>query len=261
MRPLLIGFLSLVLAPVLSAADEAAPDKPTPIRVGIYRGPGVGGPGPGELEKTLQSAKGRFTTRFLTPEEVRAGVLDQFDLVIFPGGSGSRQAEGLGGDGREVVRRFVENGGGYIGICAGCYLACENYSWSLKILDAKTKSQKWKRGVKLLDLGLAPDGRDLLGSKESTVSVKYANGPVMEPAGSPDLPDYTTLATFKTETAENDTPKGIQIDSPAILTGVFGKGRVIGISPHPEQTEGLKNFVPRLIEWAVSGTDPTGSGR
>lgn len=259
MRPLLIGLLAL--APILSAADEANPDKTTSIRVGIYRGPGVAGPGPGEIEKALKAGKGRFTTRFLTPEEVRAGALDPLDLVIFPGGSGSRQAEGLGGDGREVVRRFVENGGGYIGICAGCYLACENFSWSLKILDAKTKSSKWKRGVKMLDLGLEPDGRNLLGAKDGTVTVKYANGPVMEPAGSPDLPDYTTLATFKTETAENDTPKGIQIDSPAILTGTFGKGRVVGISPHPEQTEGLRDYVPRLAEWAVSGTATTGSGQ
>lgn len=259
MRSFLIGLLAL--SPLLSAANDAAPDKTISIRVGIYRGPGVGGSGPGELEKALEAGKGRFTPRFLTPEEVRGGALDRLDLVIFPGGSGSRQAEGLGADGREKVRRFVEAGGGYIGICAGCYLACENFSWSLKILDAKTKSSKWKRGVKMLDLGLAPDGRELLGAKEDTVTVKYANGPVMEPAGSAELPDYTTLAIFKTETAENDTPKGIQIDSPAILTGTFGKGRVVGISPHPEQTEGMKTFVPRLIEWAVSGTNQAGSGQ
>lgn len=257
MRSCLVGLLALF--PLLVAASEAAPGKNRPIRVGIYRGPGVGGPGPEELEKALQAGGGRFASRFLTPEEVRGGALGQLDLVIFPGGSGSRQAEGLGADGRAEVRRFVEGGGGYIGICAGCYLACENFSWSLKILDAKTKSSKWKRGVKMLDLGLEPDGRNLLGAKDGTVTVKYANGPVLEPAGSPDLPDYAVLATFKTETAENDTPKGIQIDSPAILTGTFGKGRVVGISPHPEQTEGLKSFVPRLAEWAVPGAGPTGS--
>ena len=32
-------------------------------------------------------------------EEVRNGSLEQFDLVIFPGGSGSRQAAGIGEDG------------------------------------------------------------------------------------------------------------------------------------------------------------------
>lgn len=260
MRSFLVALLALLaLSPLLVAASEAAPGKKTAIRVGIYRGPGVGGPGPGELEKALQAGGGRFDSRFLTPEEVRGGALDQLDLVIFPGGSGSRQAEGLGADGREEVRRFVENGGGYIGICAGCYLACENFSWSLKILDAKTKSSKWRRGVKMLDLGLEPEGRSLLGVEKGTVAVKYANGPVLEPAGSPELADYAVLATFKTETAENDAPKGIQIDSPAILTGTFGKGRVVGISPHPEQTEGLKSFVPRLVEWAVPGAGPTGA--
>ena len=52
----------------------------------------------------------------------------------------------LGDEGRTRVKNFVENGGGYVGICAGSYLACANYSWGLKILDAKTKSPKWQRG-------------------------------------------------------------------------------------------------------------------
>lgn len=237
--------LSLLLHALAShAADEV-------IDVAIYRGPGVGGAGPEALLKTLSSRPLEFTARFITPEEVRAGVLRDFDVVVFPGGSGSRQAEGLGGDGREVVREFVRNGGGYVGICAGCYLACENYSWSLKILDAKTKSQKWKRGTKVLELGFTEEAKPLLDLE--TAGVKYANGPVMEPAGSPDLPDFTTLAVFKTETAENGTPAGIQVNSPAILSGTFGKGRVVGISPHPEQSERLDDVVPRLLRWTVSG--------
>lgn len=221
------------------------------IDVAIYRGPGVGGSGPDAILKTLTERPSEFTARFVTPEEIRAGILREFDAVIFPGGSGSRQAEGLGGDGREVVREFVRNGGGYLGICAGCYLACENYSWSLKILDAKTKSQKWKRGTKVLELGFTEEAKPLLDLQ--TAGVKYANGPVMEPAGSPDLPDFTTLAIFKTETAENDTPAGIQVNSPAILSGTFGKGRVVGVSPHPEQSEGLEHVVPRLLRWSVAG--------
>lgn len=259
-RILAIALLGLV--PFCArAADESGATKPNPIRVAIYTGPGVGGPGPEDLKATLSQDPGKFTSSFIGPEDVRAGKLDQFDLVVFPGGSGSRQAEGLGSDGCETVRKFVERGGGYVGICAGCYLACENFSWSLKILDAKTKSSKWKRGRKALELGVADGAAPLLGVGDETIVVKYANGPVMEPAGSPDLPDYTALATFKTETAENETPAGIQIGTPAILTSAFGKGRVVGISPHPEQTEGFKGIVPRLIEWAVSGTDQTGSGQ
>lgn len=244
MKALVCGFSLALLAIAPLTAEEV-------IDVAIYRGPGVGGSGPDALLKTLSARPAEFTARFVTPEEIRAGVLREFDALIFPGGSGSRQAEGLGGDGREVVREFVRNGGGYLGICAGCYLACENYSWSLKILDAKTKSQKWKRGTKVLELDFTEEAKPLLDLE--TAGVKYANGPVMEPAGSPDLPNFTTLAVFKTETAENGTPAGIQVNSPAILSGTYGEGRVVGISPHPEQSEGLEHIVPRLLRWSITG--------
>jgi hypothetical protein len=42
------------------------------------------------------------------------------------------------------------------------------------------------------------------------------------------------------------------VNSPAIFAGEFNGGRVVCISPHPEQTQGLEDFVPRAINWAVS---------
>jgi len=243
--------LALSLASLVTFAEGSEGEKSPPLRVAIYTGPGVAGPGPGALKETLDAKPEQFSARFIGPVEVKAGALGEIDVVVFPGGSGGRQAEGLGSDGREIVKAFVREGGGYIGICAGCYLACENFSWSLKILDARTKSSKWRRGSKALELGVATGAREVLGIKEDTITVKYSNGPVMEPAGSPDLPDYVTLAVFDTETAENETPPGIQIGTPAILTGTYGKGRVVGISPHPEQTDGLKEIVPRLIGWSA----------
>jgi hypothetical protein len=68
-----------------------------------------------------------------------------------------------------------------VAVRAGCSLACENYSWSLKILDAKTKSREWKRGTKALGLGFTEAAKALLDLE--TAGVKYSNGPVMEPTG------------------------------------------------------------------------------
>ena len=222
-----------------------------PVSVGIYTGPGVFGAGPGALATTFGKASDKYTTTIFGQKAFQESDLAEFDVLIFPGGSGSKQAAGIEEAGREKIRKFIADGGIYVGICGGCYLACENFSWSLGVLDAKTKSSRWKRGRKELELGYAPEGLAILDGIETSIEVKYVNGPVMEPAGSPDIPDYTPLAVFKTEVAENDTPKGIQVDSPAILTGTFGEGRVIGISPHPEQTEGLESIVPKLIEWAL----------
>ena len=46
-----------------------------------------------------------------------------FDAVVFAGGSGAAQARSIGAAGRALVRSFVGQGGGYVGICAGAYMA------------------------------------------------------------------------------------------------------------------------------------------
>ena len=53
------------------------------------------------------------------------------------------------------------------------------------------------------------------------------------------------------EMAENGTPAGVMVNSPAIIAGRSGQGRVLCISPHPEQTEGLENIVHRAVQWVV----------
>jgi glutamine amidotransferase-like uncharacterized protein len=182
------------------------------------------------------------------PEEIRGGALQQFDLVIFTGGSGSRQAAALEEEGRRQVRSFVESGGGYLGICAGSYLACDGFSWGLKVLDAKTVSPKWQRGRGSVLMELTDEGRKILGERQ-TVEVRYHNGPILMPNASDLLSDYRPLAHFRTEVAENGTPKGVMVGSPAIVAGACGRGRVLCISPHPEQSAGLEDLVPRAVRW------------
>jgi hypothetical protein len=185
-------------------------------------------------------------------EEIRGGALAQFDLVIFPGGSGSAEAAALGESGCEQVRQFVEQGGGYIGICAGAYLATSGFSWGLKILDAKTVSPKWRRGRGTVEIELTEEGRRVLGA-DGRHDILYVNGPILMPADVDALPDYVPLALFRTEVAENGTPVGAMTDSPAIVAGPCGSGRVLCFSPHPEQTEGLEGFLTRAVGWVTKG--------
>jgi hypothetical protein len=81
--------------------------------------------------------------------------------------------------------------------------------------------------------------------------VRYANGPIIEPAGAEGLVSYTTLAYFRTELAENNTIPGLMVDTPAIAVGTFGDGRVAIISPHPESDGELHDIVNRTILWAA----------
>ena len=165
------------------------------IRLAVYAGPGTG-KGMNHLLVEMQSLPGS-TVLPIGPEEIRAGELCHFNVVLFPGGSGSRQGESLGDVDRRRVREFVEQGGGYIGICAGAFLATTNWPNALNILDAKTPSTQWKRGRGVVRMDLTPEGREILGVDAVSCEVRYHNGPIFMPAERSNLPEFRSLAVFR----------------------------------------------------------------
>lgn len=237
--------------------DVATPERITPFErtagdvfLALYDAGGSAGQGVPRMLEILGSIPGMHVER-VGPPDIRAGVLEQFDAVAFCGGSGSGQAKALGDEGRRQVRQFVDQGGGYIGICAGSYLACSGFSWGLSILDARAKSPLWRRGKGTVRFEATDTGAEILGLGRAGIDVHYANGPVLELAHADDIPDFTPLALFTTEMADNGTPQGIMAGSPAAVAGRYGRGRVLCFSPHPEQTPGLENCVLRAVRWVA----------
>lgn len=238
------ALLCCLTSPLLSAQD------PKPIRAALYDDAGSTGKGVPRVTELLGKDTA-FKLTIVKGTDIAAGALKDQDVVIFTGGSGSKQAAGLGEAGKTEVRKFVENGGGYVGICAGAYLACSDFDWSLGVLDAKAVSNKWKRGIGDVKIEVHATALAATGITAGEQSVRYANGPIIKPAEREDIPDYETLATFRTELAENNSPKGVMVNSPAWARGTFGKGRVIISSPHPEQTSGMDAFVASAVKWAA----------
>jgi GMP synthase-like glutamine amidotransferase len=227
----------------------APPEKTKALKVAIFAGKGAPDDGIANVTARIQSLPQATVTRVQAGEWATID-LQAFDLVVFSGGSGSAQAEAIGLAGRNNVREYVRNGGGYVGICAGAYLACSNFTWGLGILNAGTVSNKWRRGQGFMDIELTDDGRKLLGDVRGTFKVRYHNGPIIRPAGRSDLPAYATVAFFRTEIAQFGSPVGVMVDSPAQARGTFGRGRVFISSPHPENTPGLEQIIPRAVLWA-----------
>ncbi|MBN2269434.1 MAG: hypothetical protein JXN61_02405, partial [Sedimentisphaerales bacterium] len=144
------------------------------------------------------------------------------------------------------------NGGGYAGFCAGAYLASNNYTWSLKIIDARVIDRKhWKRGTGEVKIELTSKGRRLFTEKPGLIDIHYANGPLLAPDEDPNIPDFETLARFRTEINKNGAPEGVMKDTPAMIAGRFGRGRVFCSSPHPEYTDGLEHLIDKAIRWAA----------
>jgi predicted deacylase/glutamine amidotransferase-like uncharacterized protein len=227
------------------------------VRIAVYDAGGTGRSAARRLELVLGTMKDCLIRR-IGPPDIRSGALSQFDLVVFPGGSGSKQAAALEKSGRTKVHQFIERGGGYLGVCAGSYLAARNYDWSLKIIDARTvDTQKghWRRGEGTVKMELTEKGRLILGDYPKVVEVRYANGPIFAPAGDDEIDDFEPLAHFRTELAKNGARAGAMVDTPAILSGKLGKGRVLCISPHPESSESLHGIVRRAALWLSGRND------
>ncbi len=228
-----------------AAAAQHQPPRTAKVRVGVYTDEGAGKSV--ALKSALQKSED-VAVKELTAEEIRSGALAELDVLIHPGGSGGAQGRCLEEAGREEIRKFVREGGGYIGICAGAYLASADYEWSLNILDAKVLDRKhWARGRGMVEIELSDVGQQVLKSTAKQRAIYYAQGPLLAPGNRPDITDYQTMATFKTEIAKNGAPQGVMPGTTAIARGEYGLGRVVCFSPHPELTKGLATFVLEAI--------------
>lgn len=235
-------------APANPSDVFTAPANVRPLKIAIYEGNGSGAKGVTAVTKRAEQLPGTKVTA-VKADEMGTRDLSEFDVVIFSGGSGSAQSKAIGEAGRKNVREFVERGGGYLGICAGAYLACAGFEWGLGILNAKTVSPKWQRGGGMVRAELTDEGRGLFGPVKDVFTIRYNNGPIIKPLGKADLPPYRVAALFRTEFAKNNTPVGVMINSPAAVYAPYGKGRVLTISPHSEDTPGLENAIPRALAW------------
>jgi N-formylglutamate amidohydrolase/glutamine amidotransferase-like uncharacterized protein len=239
---------------IAAFADEYLPDaerkadtdsgkqRTNKVRVGAYSDEGAGR----SLLDLLAALRcfESVSVRQVMADDIRSGALADFDVLIHPGGSGGRQGRHLGEEGREKIREFVASGGGYIGICAGAYLASADYEWSLNVLDAKVLDRKhWARGTGMVDIALTDTGQRVLRSNQPQLTVYYGQGPLLAPADREDIADYETVASFNTEVAKNGAPRGVMIGKTAIAMGQYGHGRVLCFSPHPEKTKGLESLV------------------
>ncbi|MBO5437746.1 MAG: hypothetical protein J6A23_08790, partial [Thermoguttaceae bacterium] len=144
--------------------------------------------------------------------DIRNGILDKCDFVLLPGGSARAQAKDMQPEGVEKLKKFVHEGNGYLGVCAGAYFPIHQ-----GFLNGNTKSPKWARGIEQLDLELTEEGIAIFGEEyRGMQKVRYANGPVFDVNIDPNMPQVDILAWFRSEVALNGTPAGIQVNSPAM---------------------------------------------
>jgi glutamine amidotransferase-like uncharacterized protein len=223
------------------------------IVVGVFNGNGAS---PVCVLETMEALK---IDRGITPLEVTAydimnGKLDEIDVLIFPGGSGSKEYNNLGELAAEKVKEFArKKNKGLVGICAGGYLFSTTPGYpSLEIMPAPDIRDHYNRGRALIGFSVNKTGKEIFPelSNTDTAYYQYYDGPIYE---IPENSKINVLATITTDiTPKADDPKGVTPGKPAFFTVNYGEGRAIVSVGHPEATPGMRWIVPRMARWAAA---------
>lgn len=240
-----------------------------PLRIAMYGGGGA------PYNHARIFAELGFFVDFISPQEIRQGRLAEFDVLGMPGGgyiAMKGQLDPLGADGCQMINDWVQQGGMYMGSCAGSFDAAIVSESFLAVCPAQRNLQMvnaliWNRtdtewvglnspGVGVLESRNArPDHPVMFGLPER-FRITHYNGPFFEqhPDAIPTASDAFGLAevagftddftpseyflNFSDYSAAADADmivrQAAQLGVYNVIAGYNGTGRVILFGSHPE---------------------------
>ena len=227
--------------------DDASFGPDAEASVGLYVGKGTWDAGKEHLKMFL-SERG-YTYRSLTAKDILDGVLIRSGvrLLIMPGGESWEYLKELGAAGADLIRGFVAQGGGYLGICAGAFYATSHREggyatgpYGIGLLEGTAydgtalKTPPFIEGM--MDLNFPQTA--LLQGLQAQFRIVMFGGPSFRYAkDEAQKKEISVLARFQ------------KIDEPGMITFHFGRGRVFLSGPHLEIEEDRTN-------WGLDFFDP-----
>lgn len=188
------------------------------VHVAVYRGP-AGCEGCSEAAlRAIEGSDPRYRVDLVGPDEpidVSAETLARYDLYVQPGGGQDMDASfaSFGEERVAAIRAFVAQGGGYLGLCMGAYLAGGSH---LGLVPHDMDSEVGRPGFPIQTIEDAAIDLTWAGRPNTMF---FQDGPYLLPSEGD--PAFRALATY-----ENG-------DLAAARYG-YGSGVVVLSGPHPE---------------------------
>ncbi|HEX5598395.1 MAG TPA: BPL-N domain-containing protein [Micromonosporaceae bacterium] len=217
----------------------------------VYRGPDSCSGCAESVAALLRSSPTGFRTEFCGPDEeleISPETLAEAVVYAQPGGGDVRPAWRRLRDHADDIRKFVHDGGHYLGFCLGGYLAGPDRGFGLLPAEVVSYINTPEASVDDTDDTIIP-----VRWRGKERNMYFQDGPVFRlDSGAP----ATVLATYDT-------------GEPAAVIASYGSGRVGVVGPHPEADRSWYNDVGLtnpdgirfdlghdLIESTVHGPDP-----
>lgn len=210
-----------------------------------------GGPGActdGCIEAAVHVTKmAGFDPMIVTPENFDASLFETAKVWVQPGGKSGSASNAMGAANQAIIKKFIADGGGYVGFCAGAFLTTPKVGQTsvtgLGIIDGKTKVYRRAKGYPSVEKMITPEG----------IRYHYWEGGPWFSFTSSQLQKVTVKSRYNTNNAIN-----------AVET-TYGKGRISVSGTHPEapqwwyddshiaDIDGLDNQIAAdMVKWAAN---------
>lgn len=155
-----------------------------------------------------------FDPMLVTPENFDPSIFETAKVWVQPGGKSSIASKSMGRKIREEIKKFIRDGGGYVGFCAGAFLTTPKVGTSstegLGIVPGKTQVYRKASGYPSIEAMTTP------------VGVKYhywEGGPYFTFSGTPKV-------TITSRYQRTNQINGVET--------TYGEGKVAVTGTHPE---------------------------
>ena len=235
--------------------ENRAMPLPAPAKVGLYAGNGPRANGMAEYMRMINDSPDLELT-LLDANDIRSGVLDGLDLVIIPGGDSRTEKRDLGPKGAEQIRKFLRNGGGYIGSCAGCCLLMDEVMDPERGIGIIPYHRTGSKGSFMMPVKVNKKGAAALGIEAKSYEIRYHGGPVLEPSTNA-IADasFEIWGTYEQDFGKPGS-KPEMAGRGAMVGGTYGRGRVFAFTVHPENFPCTRELVRGAFRY-VLGRDVT----
>ncbi len=164
------------------------------------------------------------SVEYVEGEDIKAGVLENFDLLAMPGGQVSAYYNALGTEGIENIKQWIAEGGSYFGICGGALFVTSSrrfgiYNGTRSLAVPGDYSSLHLTEMSINTTCVGPDLSDL----PETINTLYWGSSYFIPD---EGFDYIPLARYQ------------EGNGPGMIAFEYNQGNVFLSSPHPEYEEG-----------------------
>ena len=230
--------------------ENRATPIPAPAKVGLYAGTGPRANGMAEYMRLVNDSPDMELT-LLDADDIRSGALDGLDLVIIPGGDSRTEKRDLGPKGAEQIRRFLRNGGGYIGSCAGCCLLMDEVMDPERGIGIIPYCRTGSKGGYMMPVKVNAKGAAALGIEAKNYTIRYHRGPVLEPSTNAIADaNFEIWGTYEEDFGKPGAKPEMK-GRGAMVGGTYGKGRVFAFSVHPENFPCTRELVRGAFRYVL----------